>query len=422
MPAAASTASSTLSAQQIKRVRTLIEALARAVHCGQVLAAQRKGGADRFYGLEGLDLAGAQALRKHGETLAACASETLGGWRDGAADGLIDQAVAALQGAPDADRPGLPFHALRKLLEARLKPAQHAGAACVALLAQLALQVDRDGDWLQDLMAACLALDLPVNLTQLGLPGEDGDLLALGKTLAPACAAAPFGTSPGEWQVALKKIELWGEKNSGRRDKKVLARELLADPEIEPLRAKLKALPATRVAFFGHSMTMSLHWTTHASWCDLASEVRQLVQPSFTYADFQEGGLNPTRALLNGLADRAVAYAADETYLLMAIRDHSDCDSLRTIVTRLAEAGSRVHLVDDVRPWPDQGLSQLPGRYEYFGSLARETGQVYLDFQRRCMALPETERESWRPLGGDIHMYTPGHIFYAKELLRHWTR
>jgi hypothetical protein len=54
----------------------------------------------------------------------------------------------------------------------------------------------------------------------------------------------------------------WGEKNLHIRDAKVLADELLADPDVVPLIPEMKALPAEKVAIIGYSYTMDLHWSS----------------------------------------------------------------------------------------------------------------------------------------------------------------
>ena len=51
----------------------------------------------------------------------------------------------------------------------------------IANLYQTVLEVERDGDRLQDLYAFYIALGLPVYVGQLGLPGTDEDFLATGQ-------------------------------------------------------------------------------------------------------------------------------------------------------------------------------------------------------------------------------------------------
>ena len=105
----------------------------------------------------------------------------------------------------------------------------------VANLYQSVLEVERDGDRLQDLYRFYIGLGLPVYVGQFGLAGSDADLLAVGKQLAGQACDSPVGLSAEEWQIAGRKIWNWGEKNLHRRDARVLADELLTEPDVAPL-------------------------------------------------------------------------------------------------------------------------------------------------------------------------------------------
>src|SRR4029453_9442734 len=62
----------------------------------------------------------------------------------------------------------------------------------IASLYQTVLEVERDGDLLQDEFAFYIALALPVYIRQLHLPGTDSDMLSYGRDLAGQTCAAPF--------------------------------------------------------------------------------------------------------------------------------------------------------------------------------------------------------------------------------------
>ena len=98
-----------------------------------------------------------------------------------------------------------------------------------------------------------IGLGLPVYVGQLGLPGHDADLLAVGRQLEGKSCASPVGTTAAEWQIAGRKIWNWGEKNQHIRDARVVGDELLAEPGLSSLIPKMRALPAQRVAVIGHS-------------------------------------------------------------------------------------------------------------------------------------------------------------------------
>ncbi|MCZ7649323.1 MAG: SGNH/GDSL hydrolase family protein [Planctomycetota bacterium] len=321
--------------------------------------------------------------------------------------------------APRAARPpaGSPAPVCEAWLAARAPGAAPQDRAALANLVQLALLVQRDGDLLQELFRVYLALGLKASPAALGLPVDLPGLLRIGEDLAARVKPCPFDTGPVAWQAALQKVELWLQKHAGR-DRYALAAELLREPGLAALKPALAARPARRVAVLGHSMTMSLHWTTHGSWIETACEVRRLLEPRFEYASFQAGGLTPARALREGLVERLLLWKPDEAYVLVFVGNASDRESLAEIVARMKAQDIRFHLVDDVRPWAFEGRDDQQEAHRFQRELCAREGGVFLDFQRRHAQAPDWE--SWRPVGGDIHMYTPGHLFYARELLKFW--
>ena len=93
----------------------------------------------------------------------------------------------------------------------------------IASLFQTNLEVERDGDRLQELFAFYAGLGLPVYLGQLGLPGTDADFLAMGAGARGEELPFAVRDAAAEWQIAGRKNWNWGEKNLGIRDDKVLA-------------------------------------------------------------------------------------------------------------------------------------------------------------------------------------------------------
>ena len=157
----------------------------------------------------------------------------------------------------------------------------------IASLLQTNLEVERDGDRLQELFAFYAGLGLPVYLGQLGLPGTDDVFLAIGRALEGKSCASPVGTSAAEWQIALRKNWNWGEKNLGIRDDKVLAAELLKEPDVAPLVPRMKAMPKQRIAVVGHSFTMQLHWSTPGAFVPVVTAMFARENPGVEFRQFQ---------------------------------------------------------------------------------------------------------------------------------------
>ncbi|MBE7462573.1 MAG: hypothetical protein HS116_03665 [Planctomycetes bacterium] len=339
-------------------------------------------------------------------------------WANGTQPDLDAGLVRLRDELPDA-ADGTPGPVLRAWLQERAPQASETARAAVASLVQLCLLVDRDGDLLQDLYRCYLAVGLPVCFSDLGLPSDHAALEHAARVLAARTTPCPFDTTALGWEMALQKVTMWGEKNSGRRDKHTLARELLADPEVQALLPALKAQGSRRIGILGHSMTMSLHWTTHGSWCEVACELLKLVQPGVEYASFQAGGLTPTRAIKEGLADRLLDWRPREALLYMFLGKPEDRASLAEIVRRLKAAEVRIQIVDDIRPWTYEWYQGQEAEHAYERELCAREGADFLDMLHRHRSAKDWE--SWKPLGGDVHLHTPAHLFYAKELLKDWS-
>src|SRR6185295_1215242 len=135
----------------------------------------------------------------------------------------------------------LPVNVFGRWLASHAKGRRPVEMRAIASLFQTNLEVERDGDRLQELFAFYAGLGLPVYLGQLGLPGGDADFLAMGRELEGKSCASPVGQTAAEWQIAGRKNWNWGEKNLGIRDQKVLAAELLQEPDVKTLLPRIRA-------------------------------------------------------------------------------------------------------------------------------------------------------------------------------------
>jgi hypothetical protein len=158
--------------------------------------------------------------------------------------------------------PDLPVNVFTRYLEAEAPGQPEEKIRSVANLYQTVLELERDGDLLQDLYRFYIALKLPVYVGQLGLPGSDSDFLLAAQKLAGKSCASPVDLSVPAWQIAGRKIWNWSEKNLHIRDANTIANELLAEPKISTLIPAMKALPTERIAIIGHSFTMDQHWSS----------------------------------------------------------------------------------------------------------------------------------------------------------------
>jgi len=399
------------------RLVELTVALTNAVHAGQLLLQGRAKtpGDPELFGLGSLTAPRAQELRQAGERLARLPVEQVVAWAHGRGGVEAGMLVAKLGGQALASHPRLPLNAFRTWLESGGPGRDEASVRAVANLVQLCLEVNRDGDWLQDLIRVYMALGLKVCLSDFGISAKHADLEKIGRELAPLAGVCPFSARPLDWHMILHKLEMWAAKTSGRRDKFVLACELLQDSEIKPLLPKLQALQPRRVGIIGHSMTMSLHWATAGSWIEIACELVRQINPGFAYQGFQQGGVDAVRAEA-GLLPGALQWKPTDTYLLMVVGTPEHFVAYERMIRALQAAGSRVNCVDDVRPFLDDPL--IAAAVENIPGICRRTGARALAFNE--LGKRASDWTTWQAMGGDIHSVTACHVFYAKELLKLW--
>ncbi len=120
------------------------------------------------------------------------------------------RAAARVRSARSPTRSRQRVHALACRADARPSRVK---VRAIASLFQTNLEVERDGDRLQELFAFYAGLGLPVYLGQLGLPGTDEDFLAMGRELEGKSCASPVGTTAAEWQIAgPQELELGREE------------------------------------------------------------------------------------------------------------------------------------------------------------------------------------------------------------------
>jgi hypothetical protein len=281
----------------------------------------------------------------------------------------------------------------------------------VANLYQTVLEVERDGEVLQDLYRFDIGLGLPVYVGAFGLPGTDADLLAVGRALeGKSCTPSPVGLGAAEWQIAGRKIWNWGEKNQHLRDARVVASELLAEPAVAALVPRMRALPAQKVAVIGHSFTMDLHWSSPSAFVPIVTAMFARENPKVEFRQFQGGGLTSTRAYDRFYRD-ALAWKPDVVLLVVLNRTDEDIDNFARLGRGLAAGGARVYSFDDLHD-PD---TTDPARLAREWAAGRAAGITIVEVSSLLSTAPERAR--FVALDG-IHMTEPWHRLMAKEWLK----
>jgi hypothetical protein len=411
------------SGPQPSRLEQLVEANILGTHAFQITLMKKTGQGDpACYAAGALTDAQLEALETHQAALMKADLQAVRAWSEGRPSAFDPKAnLEPLLAAELTLGNTLPVSVFTRWLTRRVQGAAAGQSAeptqapavrvrAIASLFQTNLEVERDGDRLQELFAFYAGLGLPVYLGQLGLPGTDEAFLAMGRELEGKSCPSPVGTTAAEWQIAARKNWNWGEKSLGIRDDKVLARELLEESDVKALVPRIRALEAQRIAVVGHSFTMQLHWSTPGAFVPVVTAIFARENPKVEFRQFQGGGLTSTRAVNRFYSD-LLAWKPQQVLLVVINRTDEDLENFRRLGRGLAEAGAKVLTFDDVHD-PKGTANGLRDREL---AVARETGMTVIDVSPLLAAAPDRER--FVCLDG-IHMTEPYHRLMAKEWLK----
>jgi hypothetical protein len=276
------------------------------------------------------------------------------------------------------------------------------------------LEVERDGDRLQEEFAFYIGLGLPVYIGQFNLPGSDEAMLEVGHRLAAQTCASPFETDAASWQIAGRKFWNWGEKNLHIRDEKVLSLELLRAPDVKALLPRLRELPAQRIAVIGHSFTMGLHWSSPSSFVPVVIDIFARENPKVEFKQFAAGGLTATRAQQR-FYQSVLDWKPDKVLLVVMTRTDEDYVALKQLGEGFAASGIKVSMFDEVH----DPASVKPGTVERTVKVARAAGIEVIEVGSVLSSAPD--RAKFVCLDG-IHMTEPYHRLMAKEWLKFLAR
>jgi photosystem II stability/assembly factor-like uncharacterized protein len=391
------------------RLGELVEANVAGVHAFQVLLARKaRKGDPACWPADAPSDAALEALVSHQTSLLAADPGALRAWVAGQASSfdpakdlkpLLDARLSM------SDR--LPVNVYTRYLEKEAPGRSRADIRAVANLVQTVLEVERDGDRLQDLYRFYIALGLPVYVGTFGLPGTDADFLAVGRALEGQACDSPVGLTAAEWQIAGRKIWNWGEKNQHIRDARVVGEELLAEPDVKALVPKMKAMKPQRVAVVGHSFTMDLHWSSPSAFVPIVTAMFSLENPKVEFRQFQGGGLTYSRARKNFYSD-LMAWKPDVVLVVALHRTDDDIRALREMGEGFAASGIRAYVFDDVHDPDAANAEKLAREHEAAGASGFTIVEVspLLAGRKDFVCLD------------NVHMREPYHRLMAKEWLK----
>lgn len=396
------------------RAAQLVEANVIATHAYQILLAEKSGKGDAAcFARGGMSDEELQTLVTHQSNLLKNKVEDVKSWARGGRSSfdpskdlepILESGLTVAASAPvNVFTDYLRSHARPRSDAARLRS--------VASLYQTILEVERDGDLLQEQFAFYIGLGLPVYVGQLKLKGGDENFLAAGRELQQRPCAAPYATDAAAWQIAGRKVWNWGEKHLHIRDDKVLAAELLHEREVRALVPRLRSLPPQRIAVVGHSFTMGQHWSSPSSFVPVVTEIFRRENPSIEFKQFERGGLTASRAkqrFYQGVLD----WKPDKVLFVVMTRTDEDYLALGEMGEGLRAAGIEVYMFDDIH---DPETVSKTGASERAVKVAREAGIKVIEVGTLLSAAPDRGRF----LSLDrVHMTEPYHRLMAKEWLK----
>ncbi|HEY0765842.1 MAG TPA: SGNH/GDSL hydrolase family protein [Pyrinomonadaceae bacterium] len=394
-----------------KRLAKLVEANVIAVHAYQVLLAKQSGKGMECFSANTVSDTELNALSEHQAKLLKTDLKQLRRWVDGRDSTFNPEhdlrpiLVTELQIPVNA-----PVNVFTRYLRQNTK-ASDVKTRAVASLYQTVLEVERDGDRLQEEFAFYIGLGLPVYVGQFSLPGTDADMLAVGRKLEGQSCAAPVGTTAAEWQIAGRKIWNWGEKNLHIRDERVVAAELLKESDVKQLEPQLRSMPAQKIAVVGHSFTMGLHWSSPSSFVPIVIDVFRRENPKVEFKQFAAGGLTASRAQKRFYKD-LLAWKPDKVLFVVMTRTDEDYEALKSMGEGLRAAGIKTYMFDEVH----DPAAVTPGTVERARTTADSAGIEVIEVGNTLANAPD--RSKFICLDG-IHMTEPYHRLMAREWLKY---
>lgn len=396
------------------RASRFVEANVVATHAFQVRLA-KPGKADAAcWSPGGLSDEQLQALVEHQKSLLAAPPQAVKAWAEGRPSDFdpAKDLNAILTSPLRASADKLPVNVLAACFAEKTKAPALSCRAGASLL-QMMLDVDRDGDMLQQMYAIYVALGLPVHTEQLGLPQRsDEEFLALAQVLSPRICQSPVDVTPPALRMMFRKMWNWGHRHTGERTARTLADELMAEADIKAVLPRLAAQPARKVAVIGHSFTMDVNWSTPSSFVPIVMEIAKQDKARLKFRLWQGGGLNPARADCRRFAIEAAAWRPDVVLIVVATRGPQDVQALGEMVSALAKAGAEVVMFDTLR-LDDPGVGTPAAA---LADLAAKGGLKLLEIAPLLAADPQ--RDKFVCLDG-IHMTEPYHRLLAKEWLKY---
>jgi hypothetical protein len=394
-------------------MNTKLQDIARAsivgTHAFEVLKARKTGAKLEHYRAEGFTDKDLAALVEHQRYLLRADPKALLAWADGRPSAFDpSKHLAPLLGStlPLSER--LPVYvAQRHLAQALGVSAEDVLPA--ANLFQMNLEIDRDGDVLQELIEFYLSLRIPLLIEKIGTSEEQGQqrFMELGKKMAAETCPSPFATDAASWRITGMKLMHWIGKKTGSCDHRTIAAEMMPQPDLQALLPDLQELPAQRIAVVGHSYTMMVQWSTPAPFTWIAKAVLEKVNPGVSFLHFGGGSMSPATAS-RLYRDIVLEYKPAQVYFYLVVMTEQDVADMALLVRTFTDAGIACNAFTQRYALDYQNVDCLK-------QVAAITPLRIVDIEGTLQTSPH--RKDFMSLDG-IHMTEIYHRLAAVELLK----
>ena len=396
-----------------EKLSRIVEACIIGTHAFQVKLHKRSGKGDpEAFGAQGLSDEQLGELVKAHEALATSDPAEVAKWARG--DESEFDAEATLKpleksGLKLADN--LPVEAATRVLTELAPDEKAIRIRAMASLLQLVLEINRDGEILQDMFRLYLPIGLLVAPTDLGIEDSNMRFLEVGTQLKDCCKA-PISTKRNNWQISLRKIQNWSRMHRGIGPAE-LAMEMLARDDIRPHITKIRALSAQRILVIGHSFTMKVNWSSIAKMNEIAAAVFQKENPGVVFSHMGHGGMNVQQARDKFLKP-ALAWKPDRVLIVAAAWNDAQLEALEEMATTFKRIGAETMIFDQLYVGSDQDL--LKYQTDRIAEISKRTGLTVIEVGKLIQSHPK--KRKFVCLDG-IHMREPYHELLGGELLKY---
>ena len=407
-------AQSETSGQVAARLSKIVDANKIATHAYQLGMPDAKKADAACWSACGLSAEELKALVLHQAALLAEKPAAVKAWAEGQASEFdpSKDLDPILKSPLQVAAAGLPVNVYTEYFRAKTAASPLSCRALASVL-QMMLEVDRDANTLQQMYALYVVLGLPVHTAKLGMPEKtDEEFLAVAQQLSPKMCVSPVDVSPLALRMMFRKMWNWGHRYTGERDRRVVAAELLQQPEIQAILPQIRAMPAQKIAVIGHSYTMEVHWASPSAFVPLASEVLKQTNSKVEVRQWQAGGMNASRPDCRRFYQEALAWRPDRVLFVVAAHTPADAAALGEMVDGFAKIGAKVMMFDMLHP----GNVRVGPPIKVLQDLAAGHGLELIEVGPLLAASPDRGRFVCLD---EIHMTEPYHRLMATQWLKY---